>query len=207
MTGRKVGTVRKMAAVLAGGLVLGIGAATTMAAWTDSQEVTATFKAGIFKLESKTTEMEEDWKHWDSSLEIPLMMNASGMSPGASSFGFVDVRTTGDSTLGGETQLKYETEGVDINDIMVNALQFRAKSVSANTICSAGIFDTEPFLEATAESAPGTPAPQELLAGADDAPGSAVRYCVEVRMKTSGVSNDVQGMSANLIWTVHGSSI
>lgn len=46
---------RKVLAVLAGGLVLGVGAAVTLAAWNDSEFATGTFTAGSFNLEGSTT--------------------------------------------------------------------------------------------------------------------------------------------------------
>ncbi|GAA5147673.1 hypothetical protein GCM10025768_08220 [Microbacterium pseudoresistens] len=45
---------RKVLAVLAGGLVLGVGAAVTLAAWNDSEFATGTFTAGAFNLEGAT---------------------------------------------------------------------------------------------------------------------------------------------------------
>lgn len=41
---------RKVRALLAGGLILGIGAAVTLAAWNDSEFATGTFTAGAFNL-------------------------------------------------------------------------------------------------------------------------------------------------------------
>src|SRR5690606_23874046 len=48
---RRSGTSRKVRALLAGGVVLGIGAAATLAAWNDSEYAGATFTAGSFNLE------------------------------------------------------------------------------------------------------------------------------------------------------------
>lgn len=45
---------RKLLAVTAGGLVLGIGAAVTLASWTDTEVAAADFGAGTFALESST---------------------------------------------------------------------------------------------------------------------------------------------------------
>ena len=46
---------RMIRAILAGGLVLGVGTAVTLAAWNDSEFVTGTFTAGSFNLEGSTT--------------------------------------------------------------------------------------------------------------------------------------------------------
>ena len=45
---------RTVAAVLAGGLVLGVGAAMTLAAWNDSEFATGTFSSGQFDLQGST---------------------------------------------------------------------------------------------------------------------------------------------------------
>jgi predicted ribosomally synthesized peptide with SipW-like signal peptide len=45
---------RKIKAILAGGLVLGIGAAITLAAWNDSEFATGTFTAGHFDVKGST---------------------------------------------------------------------------------------------------------------------------------------------------------
>jgi predicted ribosomally synthesized peptide with SipW-like signal peptide len=42
---------RRLRAILAGGLVLGVGAAVTLAAWTDNEYATGTFTAGQFNLQ------------------------------------------------------------------------------------------------------------------------------------------------------------
>ena len=45
---------RKLRAILAGGLVLGLGATVTLAAWNDSEYAKATFTAGKFNLEASS---------------------------------------------------------------------------------------------------------------------------------------------------------
>lgn len=52
---------RKLRAILAGGLVLGVGAAITLAAWNDSEFATGTFSAGSFNLEGSTTSATADY--------------------------------------------------------------------------------------------------------------------------------------------------
>jgi predicted ribosomally synthesized peptide with SipW-like signal peptide len=53
-SGQRPGKAPKVRAVLAGGLVLGIGAAITLAAWNDSEFAKGTFTAGAFNLEGST---------------------------------------------------------------------------------------------------------------------------------------------------------
>ncbi|MBW9093797.1 hypothetical protein JNB62_08895 [Microbacterium jejuense] len=53
-TDRTTFTRRKIYAVLAGGLVLGVGAALTLAAWNDSEFATSDFAAGTFEFQGST---------------------------------------------------------------------------------------------------------------------------------------------------------
>jgi predicted ribosomally synthesized peptide with SipW-like signal peptide len=53
---RKRRRSRMIRAILAGGLVLGVGAAVTLAAWNDSEFVTGTFSAGTFNMQGSTTD-------------------------------------------------------------------------------------------------------------------------------------------------------
>ena len=52
---------RKVAAVLAGGLVLGVGTMATLASWNDSEFASATFTAGQFALESAVDAPGATW--------------------------------------------------------------------------------------------------------------------------------------------------
>ncbi|MGP5381769.1 SipW-dependent-type signal peptide-containing protein [Glutamicibacter arilaitensis] len=56
---------RKVKALLAGGLVLGVGAAVTLAAWTEQEWATGNFTAGSFNVQGST-----DGAAWDEN-EIP----------------------------------------------------------------------------------------------------------------------------------------
>lgn len=71
---------RKTMAVLAGGLVLGVGAAITLAAWNDSEFVAGSFGSGAFDLEGSIDGI--DFVH---ELEGPLTLDfdADLLSPGA----------------------------------------------------------------------------------------------------------------------------
>ena len=65
-------TFTRVRAVLAGALVLGVGASVTLASWSDSEYAAGTFTASTFRLESST--VANVWKDStsgnDASLEI-----------------------------------------------------------------------------------------------------------------------------------------
>ncbi len=78
-------TRRKILAVLAGGLVLGVGAAITLAAWNDSEFATGTFTAGSFNLEGSTTSATTGFaEHATTGTAATLSFTApfSNLSPG-----------------------------------------------------------------------------------------------------------------------------
>src|SRR5690625_5389644 len=56
---------RKVKAALAGGLVLGVGAAITLASWTDQAYVDAEFGTSAFNIQVQTTE-DEGWVEADA---------------------------------------------------------------------------------------------------------------------------------------------
>ncbi|MFF2372208.1 SipW-dependent-type signal peptide-containing protein [Agromyces sp. NPDC058110] len=74
---------RKILAILAGGLVLGVGTALTLAAWNDSEFATGTFTAGSFNLEGSTdgTTFEE---HETAGAAAPLTFSLGfdALAPG-----------------------------------------------------------------------------------------------------------------------------
>lgn len=75
---------RKVRAVLAGGLVLGVGAAITLAAWTDSEFATGTFTAGSFNLEGSTTGAADSYVDHDTAAgaaEIDFTTGFDNLAP------------------------------------------------------------------------------------------------------------------------------
>lgn len=186
----------KVAALLAGGLVLGIGAATTLAAWSDSQHATATFTAGVFSLVSSAD--GSTWVDHPQGDPAVLAMGTDGMSPGISGFGYLDVKTSSAATLGGTVLLEAATRGTPSDDAMVDALELRAKVIAAGLTCNATALAGATF--APVGIAPGIPTQTIQPAG-----NSTVRYCLEIRM-IGNAPNAAQGKIANLSWKVLGTS-
>src|SRR5699024_10565703 len=77
-------TSRKVKALLAGGLVLGVGAAVTLAAWTDQEWAQGIFGTGSFNIESSTdgtnfNDHESEGDAAELSFDMPA---AENLSPG-----------------------------------------------------------------------------------------------------------------------------
>lgn len=73
----------KLKAILTGGIVLGVGAAITLAAWNDSEFATGTFGSGAFNIEGSTdgtTFSEHDSS--GSAATLQFEVDADNISPG-----------------------------------------------------------------------------------------------------------------------------
>ncbi|WP_223693746.1 SipW-dependent-type signal peptide-containing protein [Leifsonia poae] len=75
---------RKVKAILAGGLVLGVGAAVTLAAWNDSEFAQGTFTAGTFNLVGSTDGTTfTDHATAGTAATLGFTVNAASLSPTA----------------------------------------------------------------------------------------------------------------------------
>lgn len=72
----------KIRAVLAGGLVLGIGAAVTLAAWNDSEFARGTFTAGTLNLEGSTNGTSFGDNPVNSPATLGFTASTANLSPG-----------------------------------------------------------------------------------------------------------------------------
>jgi predicted ribosomally synthesized peptide with SipW-like signal peptide len=196
---RRRSTLR-VRAVLAAGVVLGIGTAATLAAWTDTENATGSFGASVFGTESQSAGSPE----YASNTTAPgasLTFNASAMSPGNSYYAWLNVRTTANSTVGGTVTLSSAAGSGTI----ATALQYRAVRVTAPAsaaTCNAGAFTTSPvFIAGNASTYLGLSAlPTTPVASTIGAAGAALGYCFEVRMPT-GTPGSFQGTTGTATWT------
>lgn len=105
ITTTRTGRGRKVAALLAGGLVLGVGTMSTLASWNDSEFASATFTAGRFNLEGSTDGGLSFTEHSsvDSAGAIDFSVPVDNLSPGEIITGSFPVRlaagTTHDASL------------------------------------------------------------------------------------------------------------
>lgn len=93
----------KVRAILAGGLVLGIGAAITLAAWNDSEFAQGTFTAGAFNLEGSTDGTTFGENPVTAPATLGFTATPSNLSPGdvvTAPFAVrLDDATTNDATV------------------------------------------------------------------------------------------------------------
>ncbi|WP_194765236.1 SipW-dependent-type signal peptide-containing protein [Microbacterium sp. UFMG61] len=200
-------TRRKVLAVLAGGVVLGVGVGVTLAAWNDSEFATGTFTAGSFNLEGSTTSATADYADHNvddgdaaASLVFQLPEVAASMSPGdvvyAPFWVRLDSTTTNDATLipagitagsgGNEPHLSYTVTAIDPGDA--------CDATATGTVVASGA-----TLSAQT-GATSVPLAQGATAGT---PGTPVQLCFAV---TAGAGLE-QGETAVATWEFTATSI
>ncbi|MFL4474065.1 SipW-dependent-type signal peptide-containing protein [Paeniglutamicibacter sp. MACA_103] len=72
---------RKVRAILAGGLVLGVGAAVTLAAWNDSEFAQGTFGAGHFNMQGSTNGTDFSDHAAGAPAQLGFSLGFDGLSP------------------------------------------------------------------------------------------------------------------------------
>jgi predicted ribosomally synthesized peptide with SipW-like signal peptide len=93
---------RKVAAILAGGLVLGVGTMATLASWNDSEFANATFTAGTFKLVGSLNGTTfTDHATSASSAGLTFSTPFSNLQPGSVVYAKFAVQLTSDTTNDG----------------------------------------------------------------------------------------------------------
>lgn len=190
---RRPGRIR---AVLAGALVLGVGATVTLASWTDHEYATGSFTASTFDTESST--VADVWASNSSAPGATLAFNATGMSPTDSKYAWVNVRTTAGSNVNGILELA----GSDTSGTLVTVLQYRAvRTATTSTTCDATAFSGSPTWIAGGSSSyiavntvPGSPVQSTITS-----PSGELRFCFDVRIE-SGAANSYQGTTGSVTW-------
>lgn len=196
---------RRVRALLAAGLVLGVGTAVTLAAWTDTENATGSFGASVFDTQSQSAG-SPTYASNPSAPGATLTFNATQMSPGVSSFAWLNVRTTAATTVGGTVTLTAVTP----TGALAPALQYRAVRLtnpSPTSPCDATAFSGTPTYIAggSATYLPVSQLPVSAVANTIGAAGAQLGFCFEVRVMT-GAANTYQGTTATVAWTFTGTS-
>lgn len=196
---------RRIKAILAGGLVFGVGATATVAAWTDSETADGSFKAGTFNIELSINDQ------WTSDNEMTF--DSAPMFPGSKVYAPVFVRTSPSTSIDGDLTVK--GNGIGSPNAMEGALRYRAvtQKISADDIpdftCVSGSFTgSSAYAFGGASSTVGmqtsvTSANEPTL---ESAGASVQAYCFEVSLP-SDASTNAQGLSAKHTWTFDAVSV
>ena len=201
-TRRRVPLLR-VRALLAGGLVLGIGAAVTSAAWNDSEFATATITTSTFNTESSVggTAYTDNVASPGTTVTLPV----GAFSPGVTGYLPVLIRTKATSIAGTVVLNGAVFTGTDAT-LLSTAFVYRVVRTTAT--CDATAFTGSPTWvvgTSTASAAPALTVGQNggvtnvVAAGAPSAPGAATGFCFEVTLPSAAAST-LQGKTASATW-------
>ncbi|MCK2037657.1 SipW-dependent-type signal peptide-containing protein [Microbacterium sp. SSW1-49] len=190
---------RRIRAVLAGGLVLGIGAGATLAAWNDSEYGSATFTAGRFDIVG-AADGSTFASHATAGAPASLTFAAtpSSMVPGATTYALFSVKTASPSVAG---NLQWNAVTPSATGLAVY-LRYGVRTIPAATACTSTSYaagtSVVPDLSVLATNGTAT---QAISANG----GSTVNYCIAVTLQAAA-DNTVQGASTTLTWQVLGTA-
>jgi predicted ribosomally synthesized peptide with SipW-like signal peptide len=191
-------------ALLAGGLVLGVGAVMTYASWTDTEYASGSFGASVFAIES-SVDGGTTWAEHPTAPGATLSFAAAGMSPTDVRFASIGVRTT-QASVGGALTLAAPSAtrvSADPNPgvFLADSLQYRVYR-SATSACGSSstpavsadwiVGSASTYAALSAAGGQSTP-----LAAATA--GTPTYFCFQVVLP-AGAPNTLQGKSTDVTW-------
>lgn len=188
---------RRVRAVLAGGLVLGVGATMTLAAWNDSEFGGATFTAGRFDIVGAIdgTTFSSHASMAPAALSFTAPFNA--VAPGNTVHALFSVRTANPSVAGALQLSVTSTAGTGLGPF----LRYGVRTI-AGTTCNATTYAAgTAVVPDNSTMATGGTGTQAVAANG----GSTVNYCFAVTLP-AGTDNTAQGLTAIQTWQVAGTS-
>lgn len=186
---------RRVRVLLASGLILGVGAAGTLAAWTDTVGATGAFSASTFGIELN---VDGGW-----NIVREMTFGSTGMYPGAVKYAQVLVRTTSGTDLDADVRLSGQGDtGTMANELTYKVVNQTVQSGQSAPVCSATLFDASAtyvlgsFSTGVTMSNPDASTTSQLISafGTDYS-----AYCFEVTLPSSAPSN-VQGAHGQHTW-------
>lgn len=190
---------RKVRALLAGGLVLGLGGAVTLAAWNDSEYASSTVTASTFGIEgSANGEPFTEHSTVDAAAELVFDPALPELSPGQSGFLQFSVRTTADSTADGSVSLQTPQTSTTSPELEA-ALLYGVRVQPAGSSCAPDLFEDSAAAVIVPNGTPVTADVPENSQPLDPAGANTVDYCVRISMDDA-TDNAAQGQTVTLTW-------
>ncbi|WP_318279074.1 SipW-dependent-type signal peptide-containing protein [Agrococcus baldri] len=185
-----------MRALLASGLVLGVGGAVTLAAWNDSEHSQASFSAGTFGIEGAVngTAFSE---HPSQATTATMTFPATPMVPGTTSYAMLSVRTINPSVAGASLLTANAANSGGLGQYLTYGVR-----TIAGTTCNATTFAAGTVLvTAGSPLTTGATATQALQANR----GNQVNYCFAVTLPATA-PNAAQGLALTARWEAVGTA-
>ena len=182
-----------------------MGAAITLAAWTDQEWATGTFGAGSFNIQSSVDGEEESFTdHTSQGNAATLRFDLPGtdnMAPNDTVAAPFVLRLDAATTYNATVELTVATLHTD-NNANANNLTYSIILVDDVTACTPGATGTEIAAE-TQLGTVGTTTPFALTPGAESSAGAPVTLCFQVTAGENLAKNDV----TQAYWEFVGTSV
>lgn len=181
--------------MLAAGVVLGVGAASTLAAWNDSEYTQANFTAGVFGIVGATngaTFTEHPAPASAATLSFQLPATAAAMAPGNTVYALFSVRTVNPSVAG---TVQLTADGANGAGLGTH-LRYTVKTIPGTTCNATPQTGETMIVPAGSTLTTGATLAQTLAANG----ASPVNYCFAVTLPTTA-PNAAQGLSTTARWT------
>ena len=198
---RGVSRFTRLRAILAGALVLGVGASVTLASWNDSETATATLTAGRFDVVGSIDGGVFGQHASSSAAALSFAVPVSGMAPGMTSYALFSVKTANPSVAGTIAVTALATNNTSGTGLGAS-LTYGVKAIAsgATGACTAAAFAAA----TTTVVAAGSPLTASQATGAT-LPVSAngadqINYCFAVTLPTAA-DNTAQGKTSAPSWT------
>ncbi|MFK0240552.1 SipW-dependent-type signal peptide-containing protein [Microbacterium sp. NPDC090281] len=189
---------RRLRAVLAGGLVLGIGVAATLAAWNDSEYGAASFTAGRFDIVGAIDGATfSSHATTGAAATLNFVLAPTAMAPGNSTYALFSVKTANPS-VAGTLQLTAGTPG---GTGLATYLTYGVRTI-AGTTCNSTTYaaGTAVVADGSALTAGGSATQVVTANGA-----AQVNYCFAVTLPLTA-PNAAQGLTMTQTWQFLGTS-
>ncbi|GAA3876037.1 hypothetical protein GCM10022381_18390 [Leifsonia kafniensis] len=197
---RAVGRFTRLRAILAGALVLGVGASVTLASWNDSETAAATFTAGRFDVVGSIDGGAFGQHPSSSGAALNFAVPVTGLGPGMTSYALFSVKTANPSMAGTVTlaaAATNNTSGTGLGEYLTYGVKSIANGAAGGCTAAA-------FAAGATVVAPGSALTTGQAVGSSFlvTPNGAnqVNYCFAVTMPAT-VDNAAQGKTSAPIWT------
>ncbi|MFL4474064.1 SipW-dependent-type signal peptide-containing protein [Paeniglutamicibacter sp. MACA_103] len=181
----------RLRAVLAGGLVLGVGTTATLAAWTDEEHASGSFTAGTFSIVGSTNGTGFSDHPTAPGASLLFTVTPDAMVPGMTVYALYSVKTTA-SSVAGSAQVSADAGNASG---LGSYLRYGVRTV-AGTTCNATTFAAgTPIVDTGTTLTTGSTAKSALAANG----ASAVNYCFAVTLPTTA-PNAAQGTTLTGRW-------
>jgi len=211
----------RLRALLAGGLVLGVGSAATLAAWTDSEWVYGAgsgdggVAASYFEVEQNVWDGLSGAANFVDREEQELAgglsfspLQATSLSPGDVVYAPMQLRTAARSagasvTVGPAVDPVVRAAAVTAEGDLFAALRYSLRAGVAKADCGAAAFTSAagtPLVTSSALTSGSSAGAVELAPATETAPGDPVDLCFAITLP-GGSSESLMGASATPVWS------